>query len=69
MAFVACGGNHTVALTSDGGVIVFGRNYSGELGTGNNANQPAPALHASDLLNGVCTASCAAALRMTTTTN
>ena len=42
VVFVACGENHTVALTSDGGVIAFGFNLSGQLGTGNNVRQPVP---------------------------
>ena len=43
---VACGGNHTVAVTEAGKVLAFGRNSSGQLGTGvttafNVANLPA----------------------------
>ena len=33
-----------VVLTSDGGVIVFGYNYYGQLGIGNNATQRTPIL-------------------------
>ena len=61
VVLVACGGFHTVALTSDGGIIVFGANDFGQLGTGNfAADQSTPTLHASDALNGVCLVSCAA---------
>ena len=35
VVFVACGSAHTVALTSDGGVIAFGSNTNGQLGMGN----------------------------------
>ena len=40
VAFVACSCFHTVVLTSDGGVIAFGSNPHGQLGTGNNNAQP-----------------------------
>ena len=33
---MACGGNHTVALSNDGTVHSFGRNYAGQLGLGHN---------------------------------
>lgn len=61
VVFVACGGNHTVALTSDGGVIAFGYNYHGQLGTGNNDSlQPTPVRLASAALAGVRIVGCAA---------
>ena len=43
-AFVAGGSSHTVAGTTDGGVIVFGGNSYGPLGTGNNDNSLTPTL-------------------------
>jgi alpha-tubulin suppressor-like RCC1 family protein len=58
--FVACGSNHTVALTSDGGVIAFGLNNYGQLGTGNNDRQPAPERLACAVLDGVRIVGCAA---------
>ena len=60
VVFVACGFAHTVALTSDGGVIVFGNNNYGQLGTGNNARQPTPERLACAALFGVRIVSCAA---------
>jgi hypothetical protein len=65
VVFVACGYAHTVALTSDGGVIVFGYNYQGQLGTGNNDNQPTPERLACAVLAGVRIVGCAAGNRFT----
>lgn len=39
---VAAGGEHSLALTSDGRVYSWGANSSGQLGTGNNVNSKAP---------------------------
>ena len=61
--FVACGGAHTVALTSEddgSGVIAFGRNGSGQLGTGNLDSQSVPVRLASAVLGGVRVVGCAA---------
>jgi alpha-tubulin suppressor-like RCC1 family protein len=60
VVFVACGGDHTVALTSDGGAIAFGSNGCGQLGTGNNSFQPAPVLLMCAALDGVHIVGCAA---------
>jgi hypothetical protein len=60
VVFVACGYAHTVALTSDGGVIVFGSNGYGQLGAGNNVRQPTPARLACAALVGVRIVGCAA---------
>jgi alpha-tubulin suppressor-like RCC1 family protein len=61
VVFVACGYAHTVALTSDGGVIVFGSNIYGQLGTGNNGGlQPTPVRLACAALDGVRVVGCAA---------
>ena len=46
VVFVACGYGHTVALTSDGGVVAFGSNYDGQLGTGSNDDDEEQPLHA-----------------------
>lgn len=35
---IAAGGNHSVALTVGGSLVVFGRNKHGALGTGDNQN-------------------------------
>ena len=59
VVFVACGWGHTVALTSDGGVIVFGSNSFGQLGTGNNDGQPTPERLACGALVGVRIVGCA----------
>ncbi|CAB3359300.1 Hypothetical predicted protein [Cloeon dipterum] len=40
---VACGTNHTLALTSDGQVFAFGSNYYGQLGLSNNIDKSIPA--------------------------
>ena len=45
VVFVACSCFHTVVLTSDGGVIAFGSNPHGQLGTVNNNAQPTDAAH------------------------
>jgi len=58
--FIACGAFHTVALTSDGGVVVFGYNLHGQLGTGNNINQLTPTRLACATLDGVRIMGCAA---------
>jgi len=60
VVFVACGFGHTVALTSDGGVIAFGYNGDGQLGTGNNNRQPTPERLACAALVGVRIVGCAA---------
>jgi len=60
VVFVACGYGHTVALTSDGGVVVFGDNRYGQLGTGNNDRQPVPERLACAALVGVRIVGCAA---------
>ena len=60
VVFVACGGFHTVALTSDGGVIVFGHNFNGQLGTGNYDDQPTPVRLACRALDEVRIVGCAA---------
>ncbi|CAB3378358.1 Hypothetical predicted protein [Cloeon dipterum] len=39
---VASGGGHTLALTSEGEVYAFGRNYSGQLGLGTTVDQSFP---------------------------
>ena len=65
VVFVACGGFHTVALTSDGGVIGFGNNSFGQLGTGNNDDQPTPERLACAALVGVRIVGCAAGARFT----
>jgi alpha-tubulin suppressor-like RCC1 family protein len=65
VVFVACGGHHTIALTSDGGAIVFGSNYYGELGTGNNDDQPTPERLACAALVGVSIMCCAAGASFT----
>jgi len=65
VVFVACGGFHTVALTSDGGVIAFGHNYKGQLGTDNNIGQSTPVRLASAALAGVRIVGCAAGLNFT----
>ena len=41
---VACGGHHTVAVTSDGSVYAWGRNLYGQLGTGDTRNSSLPLL-------------------------
>ena len=60
VVFVACGYAHTMALTSDGGVIAFGDNGYGQLGTGNNDRQPTPERLACAALVGVRIVGCAA---------
>jgi alpha-tubulin suppressor-like RCC1 family protein len=60
VVFVACGYAHTVALTSDGGVIAFGYNAYGQLGTGNNDRKPTPERLACAALDGVRIVGCAA---------
>jgi alpha-tubulin suppressor-like RCC1 family protein len=59
VVFVACGWGHTMALTSDGGVIAFGYNLFGQLGTGNNVCQPTPERLACAALAGVRIVGCA----------
>ena len=65
VVFVACGSFHTVALTSDGGVIVFGTNGSGQLGTGNYASQLTPERLTHAMLDGVRIVGCAAGFGFT----
>jgi len=60
VVFVACGGLHTVALTSDHGVIAFGHNDGGQLGKGNSERQPTPERLACAALVGVRIVGCAA---------
>jgi E3 ubiquitin-protein ligase HERC2 len=38
----ACGGNHTLCLTPDGGLLSWGMNNVGQLGHGTNKNSPVP---------------------------
>ena len=42
VAFVACGADHTTALTRDGGVFTFGAGMYGQLGHGTAANEMLP---------------------------
>lgn len=42
VAMVACGGDHSVLLTSSGAAWSFGRNSEGQLGTGGNKDSPRP---------------------------
>jgi alpha-tubulin suppressor-like RCC1 family protein len=65
VVFVACGGFHTVALTSDAGVIAFGYNHHGQLGTGNADRQPTPERLACAALDGVRIVGCAAGYGIT----
>ncbi len=66
VVFVACGLGHTVALTSDGGVIAFGHSRFGQLGTGNNEfRQPVPERLACAALVGVRIVGCAAGANFT----
>ena len=58
--FVACGWGHTVVLTGTGGVVVFGLNNWGQLGTGDTDDQPTPVLLACAALDGVRIVGCAA---------
>ena len=61
VAFVACGGLHTVAVTTDGSVIVFGGNFCGQLGVGSSgSSRPAPEQLACAALVGVRIVGCAA---------
>ena len=60
VVFVACGGLHTVALTSDGGVITFGLGDAGQLGAGRTAYQATPERLACAALDGVRIVGCAA---------
>ena len=39
---IACGQDHTVALTSEGDVYTWGSNNFGQLGTGRNTNEKSP---------------------------
>lgn len=39
---ISCGTNHTLLVTSFGGVYAFGNGIYGQLGTGNNKNQQRP---------------------------
>jgi alpha-tubulin suppressor-like RCC1 family protein len=65
VVFVACGGYHTMALTSDGGVIAFGDNGFGQLGTSNNDTQLTPERLACAVLDGVRIVGCAAGASFT----
>ncbi len=65
VAFVACGGDHTLALTINGNVIAFGVNNGGQLGTGNNHYQPTPERLTCAALVGVRIVGCAAGARFT----
>ena len=62
VTFVACGLCHTVALTEAGGVVAFGDNEFGQLGTGSSERRnPTPMLLASAAaLDGVRIVGCAA---------
>ena len=57
---VACGGGHTVAATSDGGVVVFGNNDRGQLGAAEASEVLIPERLACEVLDGVCIVGCAA---------
>jgi alpha-tubulin suppressor-like RCC1 family protein len=41
---IACGQNHSLALTSSGQVLTWGYNYSGQLGNGTTTNSSTPAV-------------------------
>ena len=60
VVYVACGGIHTVALASDGGVIAFGGNTFGQLGTGSNDDTPTPERLSCAALVGAGIVGCAA---------
>jgi alpha-tubulin suppressor-like RCC1 family protein len=65
VAFVACGGFETVAVTTDGHVIVFGDNATGQLGRGNTHQEPLPVRLTCTVLDGVHIIGCATGGRTT----
>lgn len=65
VAFVACSSFETVAVTTDGGVIVFGSNGCGQLGTGNNTNELNPVRLTCTVLEDVDIIGCATGGRTT----
>ena len=65
VAFAACGFDHTVAVTTDGGVVVLGENSGGQLGTGNGDRQLVSVLLACTALDGVTIVGCAAGANFT----
>ena len=65
VVFVACGYSHTVALTSNGGVVVFGSQLFGALGTGNTHEYTTPHLLTCAALDRVRIVGCAAGASFT----
>ena len=68
VSFVACGLKHTVALTRGGGVIAFGCNAYGQLGTGDCTaahTSHIPTALSCEALRGMCIVGCAASERFT----
>jgi len=57
---IACGDQHTVALTSGGAVYTWGRNLYGQLGDGTNTERTSP-VAATNLSSGVSAIACGGA--------